>query len=753
MDLAAWFQELRRRRVIRALLGWGLISFAVLQVIEPIQHALRLSDWVLQVVVAVLAIGFPVTAGLAWAFDLTHRGIERTKPPEGATPAAAARMASARPAIVLVTAGAVIGAAVAGLAGWHLWGRAPAPGPDGRITVAVADFVNDTRDGDLDGLSAQLITSLEQSQRLRVLTRSRMVDVLRQLGKPAVPVVDEMLGREMALSAGVRALVVASIRRFDDLYAIDLKVLDPSTSEYFFTLKEERSGKASIPGMIDRLSEKARERLRETPAQVSASRVSVADATTRSYEAWQQYFEGTKLEAAFKYEAAIARYRKAVEVDPHFALAWYRIAYLGEFAWWFPPEERRAAMAAAIREIDRVPAKERMLFRAWKAHMEKHPEEAHAVYSQAAEAFPQDKDVLYLAGDLHFHERRYAEALPWFEKALALDPAWPEALGHVVDTLSFLGRDEEAVTIARGWVERAPGTASRIALATALVKVGRREEAVEVARRTVAEDPEMTTFLAGKLIQAEHFEEATDLLRPLARAGVANRADNAATLLLALTYQGRIREALEVVEDHAGLPGSPSWFGLGMGWNVLAAGRNNPAALGKALALDEADIRRGLPGSQFTCWYLKVGQDREAARAAARVTDPDERRLYDALLAWRRKDVTTALEGLRTLDQVPTRNPWVVWWHAYVAHDAGEDAEAIAATDRFEVVKGFNPATGGEAAELLYRKALSQERLGDREAAKATIERLLGWWKRADPDLPLLAEAKALCRRLGCRAP
>ena len=80
MDLAAWFQELRRRRVIRALVGWGLLSFAVLQVVEPVQHALGLGEWFLKAVVAVLAVGFPVTAGLAWAFDLTRKGIERTAP-------------------------------------------------------------------------------------------------------------------------------------------------------------------------------------------------------------------------------------------------------------------------------------------------------------------------------------------------------------------------------------------------------------------------------------------------------------------------------------------------------------------------------------------------------------------------------------------------------------------------------------------------------------------------------------------------
>ena len=139
------------------------------------------------------------------------------------------------------------------------------------------------------------------------------------------------MGREMARAAGVQALVVASIRRFDQLYAIDLKVLDPGTSEYFFTLKEEREGKAAIPGMLDRLSERAREKLRETPAEVGASRIEVAKATTNDYEAWQHYFAGQKLEDAGEDEDAILEYTKAVAEDPRFALAHYRIAYLGRW--------------------------------------------------------------------------------------------------------------------------------------------------------------------------------------------------------------------------------------------------------------------------------------------------------------------------------------------------------------------------------------------------------------------------------------
>jgi hypothetical protein len=79
-SLSNFIAELRRRRVHGTLLAWGVVAFAALQVSEPIIHALHLPEWTLSVLVAVLALGFPVTAVLAWIFDIGPRGVERTPP-------------------------------------------------------------------------------------------------------------------------------------------------------------------------------------------------------------------------------------------------------------------------------------------------------------------------------------------------------------------------------------------------------------------------------------------------------------------------------------------------------------------------------------------------------------------------------------------------------------------------------------------------------------------------------------------------
>jgi len=69
--------ELKRRRVFRALVGYGIAAFAVLQIIEPVMHGLHWPDAVLSYVVVALAVGFPIVVSLAWIFDAKSGRFER----------------------------------------------------------------------------------------------------------------------------------------------------------------------------------------------------------------------------------------------------------------------------------------------------------------------------------------------------------------------------------------------------------------------------------------------------------------------------------------------------------------------------------------------------------------------------------------------------------------------------------------------------------------------------------------------------
>src|SRR6266568_2367920 len=146
-------------------------------------------------------------------------------------PSLLARRRRARLALVALALLTAVAGAAAGL-----WLRLSSARALQHMTVAVADFANETGDPQLDGLSGLLITSLEQSRKLSVLTRSRM--------------------REEGRATGANALLLASMKRLGDAYAVEVRALDPGTDRYLFTLREGADRKEDVPALIDRLSDR-----------------------------------------------------------------------------------------------------------------------------------------------------------------------------------------------------------------------------------------------------------------------------------------------------------------------------------------------------------------------------------------------------------------------------------------------------------------------------------------------------------------
>jgi hypothetical protein len=237
--------EMKRRRVFRVVVGYAIFAFAALQVTEPIMHGAHLPEWVLTAVLVALAVGFPVALILAWLFDLTAQGVKRT--PSTTRPGG---VSFSRGRMVAMLASVGLVAALPGV-GWYLWKQSGAPrhrttavpvvDPDGRISVAVADFANETRDPDLDGLSVLLTASLEQSKTLRIVTRGALADALRRLGQFSLDRIDETLARKAGVEAGVRTLVLASVRKLDEVYAVEIRAVDPQRDEYLFTISDRTS--------------------------------------------------------------------------------------------------------------------------------------------------------------------------------------------------------------------------------------------------------------------------------------------------------------------------------------------------------------------------------------------------------------------------------------------------------------------------------------------------------------------------------
>ncbi|MEI6223636.1 MAG: adenylyl cyclase, partial [Deltaproteobacteria bacterium] len=170
--------------MVRAVLGWGILSFAILQIYEPVMHGLHLPEWTLTLVVVVLGVGFPATFVLAWIFDMGPGGVQRTATVPGGTPSPARRI---RTALLLVGLGALFS-----IPGWIWYARherarpvAAAPGTASPQTetgttpgpsIAVLPFADMSPHHDqeyfADGLAEEILNALAHVEGLRVPGRT-----------------------------------------------------------------------------------------------------------------------------------------------------------------------------------------------------------------------------------------------------------------------------------------------------------------------------------------------------------------------------------------------------------------------------------------------------------------------------------------------------------------------------------------------------------------------------------------------------
>lgn len=308
---------------------------------------------------------------------------------------------------------------------------------DGNMSIAVADIVNETDEKELDGLSGMFITALEQSKRLSVVSQSRMFDVLKQKNQGQVDHIDEDLAREICDWTGANALLVATIRKFDALYSIDWKVIDPKTGASLFSTKEEDYGLENIPAMIDRLSEKTRRAFDENEGDLLAGSMSMTKIMPQNPQAGLHYALGQRLMYRSKYAEARLEFRKAVEADSTFALGYYGLAFainsqFGDDV--VDPRPRKKATAM----IDALPEKERFFLLALNAGNSGGPAAAKKVFDELLEkqreaggSFSIDKEIWWALGDMAYHAGNFTDAIGFLKNVIATDPLHEQALEHL----------------------------------------------------------------------------------------------------------------------------------------------------------------------------------------------------------------------------------------------------------------------------------------------------------------------------------
>ncbi len=210
---------------------------------------------------------------------------------------------------------------VSGVVAWLTYSR-PVYSFNSRDSVLIADFENQTGDPRFDqALETAFTVSMEQSRHANVFPRARLASVLALMGKPGDERITPALGREICQRENIRGLIVSSITRTGEEYALSAELIDPQSGDTVRSYSERSYGEGHILDALDVIAGDIRRDLGESLYQIHENTKPLPQVTTASLDALREYADGALLWHQGKYEDAVTLFRAAVQADPNFAMA------------------------------------------------------------------------------------------------------------------------------------------------------------------------------------------------------------------------------------------------------------------------------------------------------------------------------------------------------------------------------------------------------------------------------------------------
>lgn len=355
--------------------------------------------------------------------------------------------------------------------------------PAVRKPIAVISFENQTGDPAYDYLQeaipSLLITSLEQSRFLSVTTWERMFDLLRQIGKEEVELIDADLGFEVCRMDGIEAVVLGSFTKAGDVFATNVKVLDVETKKLLKSVSSKGEGVGSILRVqIDELSQEISQGIGVPSRRIGAAKTRIAEVTTSSMEAYNYFLRGREEYDKFYYNDARVFLQKAVELDSTFAVAHLYLAWAHDEL--KDDVARDEAFERAKASSKRASDKERLYIEAsYAKEIDKDPEERVRILKLMSKRYPKEKRVHYYLSAYYWGQKLYTEAIEHAGKALELDPDYGPVINNLAYTYAEMGDFEKALENFERYANVSPGDANPFdSMGDIYLRMGRCDDAI-----------------------------------------------------------------------------------------------------------------------------------------------------------------------------------------------------------------------------------------------------------------------------------
>jgi serine/threonine protein kinase/Flp pilus assembly protein TadD len=588
-----------------------------------------------------------------------------------------------------------------------------------RDVIVLSEFVNTTGDPVFDDtLKRALAMQLEQSPFLSLFPDEGVRETLRLMRRSPDDRVTGPVAREMGQREGLTAVIEGSIAALGSHYLIMVAAVEARTGVSLVSEKEEAESKEDVMKALDRLASRLRRRLGESLSSVQKSAAPLERPTTSSLEALRAYDLGWKEQMAGRNAKAITLFDRAVELDPDFAEAYVHLANVHGNIGNARLAAENARKAYALR--DRVSEGERYhIVDAYYGLVTGETLKKIEALELWKSAYPRNSITHTNLGVAYGTVGRYEDAVEEAHRSIALNASSLSPRSNLANSYFALGRLEEAKATNEQIGQRFPDSTAHRSRLYFIALLQGDQAGAQKQLDWVKGKPLETTFLGYQRQQAAQSGQFTLSRQRAQQAAVlAGRklATSSPEHAVNLAFAGNL--ALARAEARAALrefPGNRSTI--------------EAAAFALALAGDDA-------------WAEKLASELASAY-------PTETLLNARGIAWIRAAVEYARGRSRqAIDHLGASRPYeraelmshylrgLAYLQMRSATEAGAEFQKV--IDRPTIIQ-FS------IVHPLARlgKARAAAMAGDLATSRKAYQEFLTWWKDADPDLPILIEARA----------
>jgi TolB-like protein len=409
--------EMRRRNIFKVSLAYAIVSWLIVQVADVLLPTFNAPQWIMQALVLILILLFPIAALLSWAYELTPQGFKATADVDRTQSITFQTGKRLNYIVIFLLSISVVFLVLDN----YVFREQVAPDPDVayRQSLAVLPFQNRSAAEEnaeflADGIHDELLTRLAQISDLRVISRTSVMEY-RDTAKNLVEIGEEL---------GVGSLLEGGVQRAGDDIRMNVQLIDARTDEPIWAESFDRELNAeNVFAIQSEIAAAIADALEANLSELEQTRLDTVP--TGSLAALERYYAGKRLlgeRTGASLRRAIDEFAAAVSIDPEFAAAWAGIAE----AWLELPTYEAAADYSEIRR------------------------NASSSVIRALTLDPESPDVLAVLGwYLLLHDFDWAGAERAFRQALSVNATHVNALHWYSHLLSWQGKHDDAITSAR----------------------------------------------------------------------------------------------------------------------------------------------------------------------------------------------------------------------------------------------------------------------------------------------------------------